>query len=302
VRGKRSSRGHRFGGDWTQRKLDVLVRYLTAYTNVLKNTSFEKIYIDAFAGTGYREARLSPQGKDSSTNLLFPDLAEPEPQKLLEGSARRALAVVPRFDRYIFIDCDAAQCEQLEGLRDEYSELMNIIEIYQGDANIEIEALCSRNWLTRRAVLFLDPYGMQVEWSTIETVAHTRAIDLWVLFPLGIGVNRLLTKTGEIPKSWRRRLDLLLGTSDWFDEFYRVEALSNLFGREEERIVKASTQTIGRYFLRRLEGVFAGVAPKPAVLRNSRNVPLYLLCFAVGNPRGKQIALRIANHLIKEYA
>jgi hypothetical protein len=66
-------------------------------------------------------------------------------------------------------------------------------------------------------------------------------------------------------------------------------------------VIKASTETIGRYFLRRLEEIFAGVAPKPAVLRNSRNVPLYLLCFAVGNPgRGKDIALRIANHLLKE--
>jgi hypothetical protein len=37
------------------------------------------------------------------------------------------------------------------------------------------------------------------------------------------------------------------------------------------------------------------------VLRNSRNVPLYLLCFAVGNAgKGKDIALRIANHLLKE--
>ena len=61
-------------------------------------------------------------------------------------------------------------------------------------------------------MLFLDPYGMQVEWRTIEAIAKTEAIDLWLLFPLAIGVNRLLTKSGEIPESWRRRLNLLLGT------------------------------------------------------------------------------------------
>ena len=44
----------------------------------------------------------------------------------------------------------------------------------------------------RRAVLFLDPYGMEVEWDTMVAIAKTQAIDLWILFPLGIAVNRLL--------------------------------------------------------------------------------------------------------------
>ncbi len=123
---------------------------------------------------------------------------------------------------------------------------------------------------------------------------------MWLLFPLGIGVNRLLTKSGDIPEGWRRRLDLLLGTEDWYDEFYRVEREPTLFGGEHEHVVKATTATIGRYFVNRLRTVFAGVAQEPGVLRNSSNSPLYLLCFAVGNERGKSIALRIANHLLKE--
>jgi len=49
-----------------------------------------------------------------------------------------------------------------------------------------------------------------------------------------------------------------------------------------------------------MKGIFAGVAEEPGVLRNSANNPLYLLCFAVGNERGKDIALRIAQHLLKE--
>ncbi len=303
MTGKRANgKGHQFGGYWTEQKLDVLVKYLQAYTTALKKTSFEKIYIDAFAGTGYREAPSAPRGQNESVMPpLFPDLAEQDPQNLLEGSVRRALASVPRFDRYVFIERDAAHCRQLEGLRDEFVELKDDIEILQGDANRKITDLCKENWRTRRAVLFLDPYGMQVEWSTIEAVGRTRAIDLWILFPLGMGVNRLLKRSGDIPESWKRRLDLLLGTRDWYDEFYQVERTPDLFGNEVEQVVKASTDTIGQYFLQRLNTVFAGVAPKPAVLRNSRNVPLYLLCFAVSNPgQGKEIALRIANHLLDE--
>jgi len=113
-------------------------------------------------------------------------------------------------------------------------------------------------------------------------------------------VNRLLTKTGDIPESWQRRLDLLLGTEDWYDEFYTVETERTLFGNDQERVVKATTETIGRYFNNRLREVFAGVVDEPGVLRNSTNNPLYLLCFAVGNERGKTIALRIARHLLKE--
>jgi hypothetical protein len=118
--------------------------------------------------------------------------------------------------------------------------------------------------------------------------------------PLGIGVNRLLTKSGDIPESWRRRLNMLLGTEDWYDEFYKVETTPTLFGGEQERLVKATMSTIGRYFNERLKTLFAGVADEPGVLRNSANNPLYLLCFAAGNERGDPVALRIASHLLKE--
>lgn len=139
-----------------------------------------------------------------------------------------------------------------------------------------------------------------VEWATVEAIAQTRSIDLWLLFPLGVGVNRLLTRSGDIPDSWRNRLDVLLGTTDWYDEFYRVQPTPTLFGADDEYVIKATTATIGQYFNKRLGQIFAGAAPEPAVLRNSKNSPLYLLCFAVGNANGKDIALRIANHLLRE--
>jgi three-Cys-motif partner protein len=271
-----------------------------APTTALKNTPFRKGYIDAFAGTGYRDAKSDSETGVSSQSPLFPDLATQEPQALLEGSAVRALKTDPPFDSYVFIEQSPARCKQLEDLRSQFPSLANAIQIREGEANLEIQALCSKNWSSHRAVLFLDPYGMQVEWKTIDAIAQTKAIDLWVLFPLGIGVNRLLTKSGGIPQSWRKRLDLLLGTEDWYKEFYRIESTPTLFGKPEEQIIKARIDTIGQYFIRRLKTVFAGVADEPKVLLNSANCPLYLLCFAVGNPKGANIALKIANHLLKK--
>ena len=290
---------HRFGGDWTAAKLRVLGSYLAAYRTALSKTPFRVGYIDAFAGTGYRSPSRVERPDSLDQLDLFPDLAEVPTQELLDGSARIALRVQPGFDRYVFIEKREDRCQSLEALRDEFPNAAPDIRIRRGEANDEIRKICDANWSGYRAVLFLDPYGMQVEWTTIQAIAATRAIDLWLLFPLGMGVNRLLTRSGDIPESWQHRLDVLLGTTEWRDEFYRFEIYPDLFGGAPERVTKASMDVIGRYFEERLRGVFAGVAT-PGVLRNSSNAPLYLLCFASGNPRGAKIAARIAKHLLKD--
>jgi three-Cys-motif partner protein len=284
---------HRFGGDWTDEKLAAIGKYLSAYTTALTG-KFKLAYIDAFAGTGYRTS----QSSDEDVNLIFPDLATTETTKMLDGSATIALKTAPRFDKYIFIERDAGRCAALAGLRDGFPDLAADIDIRQGESNAEIQRLCKLNWRAHRAVLFLDPYGMQVEWETIKAVAGTHAIDLWLLFPLGIGVNRLLTRSGDIPPDWRPSLDRLLGTTDWWDAFYKVTTIKNLLGEEERRVEKASVEVIGGYFVDRLRSVFEKVS-EPKVLKNRANCPLYLLCFAAGNPKGAPIAVGIANHILK---
>ena len=54
-----------------------------------------------------------------------------------------------------------------------------------------------------------------------------------------------------------------------------------------------------RYFIDRLRSIFPGVAENPLQLRNSKNVPLYLLCFAAGNAKGAPIAVEIAQNVLK---
>jgi three-Cys-motif partner protein len=292
----KSKKDHQFGGDWTTRKLEILSGYLAAYGKALENQQFTVAYIDAFAGTGYRTPQVSAQ---SGSSFLFPDLAAAEPQSLLDGSARLALQVEPQFDRYVFIERDRDRCQALESLKNEFPELSSAIDVRPGDANQIIQEMCARNWRKRRAVLFLDPYGMQVDWQTIEAVARTKAIDMWLLFPLGIGVNRLLLKNpAEIPESWRQRLTLLLGTDEWEHALYKTERVNMLFG-EEEMVVKASLDGIAAFFVNRLKTRFPGVAEHPAVLSNSKGSPLYLFCFAAANEKGAPIALRIADHLLK---
>ena len=109
-----------FGGQWTLRKLEVLEGYLQSYTTALKDKPtpqkpFRKAFIDAFAGSGYRDVG----SLETSQTPLFPDFTSDENQSLLGGSAKLALKTEPAFDRYIFIECSPTRCKQLEELKSE---------------------------------------------------------------------------------------------------------------------------------------------------------------------------------------
>ena len=294
-----NNRGHKFGGDWTEQKLECVRKYLRAYATIMRKQPFHFAYIDAFAGTGYREM----ESDDDTDQLMFPYLASPEVTSFHDGSARNALEVEPLFTKYVFIEKNRDKYAELNALKQEHllkSEFSeDMIECVHGEANEYLKNLCQKNWENHRALVFLDPYGMQVEWETIEAIAKTQAIDLWILFPLGT-VNRLLKNDGEIRPAFQARLNMFFGDHGWYDVFYQSAKQISFFD-EEERWQKAGNifSTIEQYFIERLQSIFEGVATNPLILRNSRNVPLYLLCFAVGNPKGAPIAVKIAQEILE---
>jgi three-Cys-motif partner protein len=270
----------------------------------MKDKPFKFAYIDAFAGTGYVEARqknsdqlLLQQQEDVDPDSLAA-FAEAESQGFLDGSARIALQIDPRFSKYIFIEKKADRFRELQLLKDEFPSLSRYIVLENADANTYLMDLCKKDWSKRRAVLFLDPFGMAVEWATVEAVAQTKAIDLWYLFPLGVAVNRLLRRDGQIPVALSRRLDLVFGSHDWYDLFYKVKSEQGLFGEHTNTGKVAGFDQITDYFVGRLRDVFSGVAENPLPLYSSCNNPLFLLCFASGNPKGAPTAVKIAQHIL----
>jgi three-Cys-motif partner protein len=288
---------HLFGGDWTAEKLERVRKYLVAYATIMKEKRFRFAYIDAFAGTGYRTISKAKRAAET----LFPEILEEDSQKFIAGSARIALEVKPRFNKYIFIELNPKRVIQLEKLKEEFPVLAEDIIISPSDANTFLKDLClNRDWSSHRAVLFLDPYGMQVTWDTIEAIAKTQAIDMWLLFPLGVAVNRMVTRSGKINPMWQRKLDSMFGATDWYEAFYQPKSTTWLFEEEATLEKVVNFDSIGEYFVRRLETVFAGVAKNPRPLVNSRNNPLYLLCFASGNPRGAQTAIKIAQDILRK--
>jgi three-Cys-motif partner protein len=143
-----------FGGDWTEEKLRRVQKYLRAYNVALKKQPFTREYIDAFAGTGYREVKQI----GSQPGLLLPELVEEECQDFLDGSATRALKIEPPFDKFTFIERKPSKFDELCKLKERHPD--REIVTLQGDANEHIRELCRTPWDYRRAVLFLDPFGM----------------------------------------------------------------------------------------------------------------------------------------------
>lgn len=294
---------HQFGGRWTEDKLGRLRRYLRAYLTIFKSNpraaNLTTTFVDAFAGSGYRNTPLVSQPHNT---FFFPEdfaLDDADAQALQKGSAQIALELDPPFDRYKLIEKHVDYARELENLRDRFPALSGRIEVVQGEANNVLRDWCqSTNWKRNRAVVFLDPYGMQVEWNTITAIAQTRGIDLWILFPLGQAVNRVLKRNSPPEGGWADRLTKLFGTSEWREEFYRPRQQMSLFGDEDALQKEANFEQIGAFFVKRLSTVFAKVAENPLPLRNSKNVSIYLLCFAASNPKGAPTAVKIAQHIL----
>ncbi len=107
---------HRFGGRWTEEKLNRLKKYLSAYTTIFKAneraTYFRITFVDAFARTGYRMA--SRDGNQVVAASLLDDVYEDaEAQSFQKGSAHIAIETEPSFDHYLFIEKNLAHAQEL---------------------------------------------------------------------------------------------------------------------------------------------------------------------------------------------
>lgn len=270
-----------FGGEWSNTKLTALRSYLSSYTKVLKNAPFTTIYIDAFAGAGTEE-----ESSDES--------------QYRHGSPLIALETNPQFGKFVFIDKEQQKLDRLKSQVDEKGHGGRPIRYLPGDANKMLLQVCSTtNWSNHRAVAFLDPFALHVQWTTIQAIAKTCAIDMWLLFP-AMAVNRMLTRSGTIDPTWEQRLDMTFGEGSWRDAFYGTEP-PDLFGHQ--RIIKKSKpfDVLSELVTILLKKEFADANKQPLVLKNSVGTPIFLLCFACGNSRGAGPALRIANHIISNH-
>lgn len=287
-----------FGGPWTEIKLDAIGEYLKFYQNALKNQVFETWYIDAFAGTGDRHAKVMSGG-------LLEGTPSKEEVQILDGSARRALQIDPAFDHYWFAEQHRGRQKVLAGLQGEYPQ---DIRIFPGEANEGLRTLFnSPPWIgaranLQRAVVFLDPFGMSVGFDTLEMLANTRRVDVWYLFPRAAVIQQLANDHDALDPGKRASLARVFGCDDWEERFYQAQpAQADLFGGPPTRAVirMANGSEIAAFMRERFGKVFAYVsAPLPLMINGHDFFELYCLS---NNVRAISLIKRGVDHVLQKY-
>jgi three-Cys-motif partner protein len=282
---------HEFGGQHTELKLSIIEGYLHAFTTALRPRFKNLWYIDAFAGTGSRTVRTERKGAS---------LVEAPAEEVVErrrGSAQIAIDTRPVFDFLVFIEKNknyVAALNELAALN-----LQRSIVVAEEDANTAIRRLVATNrWDDKRAIVFLDPYGMEVEWSTLEAIASTRAIDVWFLFPLAGLFRQATRRLTDIDRYKRAALTRMFGSSAWEEELYPIEDV-DLFGAIPERRRDLNPSGLEAYVQKRLGTIFGKVL-KPLALPVNKSPQMFSLFLCISNDSNEAVGLatRIGSHLL----
>lgn len=274
---------NKFGGSWTELKIQILETYAKQFLRVFKNQPKQRLlYFDGFAGSGGIEI----------------DDEDENNKHMIEGAAIRILKIdSPRsFDMYYFV-------EKKKDLADELQKKIKKLfptkksYVVSEDCNKKLIDLANNFLRTSKGknfkVLgFIDPKGMQLEWSSLE-ILRGLPIDLWILNPTS-GTNRLLVRDKEINESWVNRLKLFLGMEEReiLDHFYSRQ--TTLFG--DLMLVKKNDpiNKLHDLYAKRIAGNIFKYVSNPKILRNDSGSPLFHFFMATNN----EIGLRIANSVI----
>ena len=231
------------------------------------------VYIDAFAGAGKHVSKAS--------------------QEEVPGSPLIAVNTQPPFREYHLIDLDGSRAEHLRGLFRDRPE----VHVYEGDCNhVMLEDVLPnvRFDQYRRGLCLLDPYGLHLDWRVIEGAGQSKAIDLFLNFPImDMNRNVFWHNPEKVGKAGVERMNAFWGDGSWRDVAYGQE--KTLFGPVEK---KAANESIAEAFRERLQKV-AGFpkVPEPMPMRNTSGAVVYYLYFASQKP----VAQKIVNAIFKKY-
>lgn len=290
-----------WGGQWTEEKLDAFEKYVNAYLTIM-NPNREKyhwklIYFDGFAGSGSRNDDSSQAVSELMLDLFKDEYIDEEELNTYKGAAERVLGIKQNgFDQYVFVDKNKNSSQQLKNQLEPFAQGRNLV-FKTSDANEQVITLAKAMHQNKNlaSLILLDPFGMQVDWKSIELLKGTRT-DLWILIPTGVIVNRLLDRKGEL--TYIDKLTSFFGKDESFlkDYFYKKKTVDTLFGEKEiiEK-VKKPIEKIAELYIEQLNTIFDHVTEKPLVLYNSRKTPIFHFACASNNSTAIKIASQIIN-------
>lgn len=281
-----------WGGPWTERKLDAFTKYVQSYLRIMQNNPYWRtIYFDGFAGSGKKEQRKS--------DLLRQLAIEYAEERVYEGSAERVIKIKDdlAFDFYYFIDTKESSLRNLERHLKNLPEVKNKkLAFKHGDANqyiLELGSVLKRAKPGYAGLILLDPFGMQISWSSIASLKDTRS-DIWILVPTGVIVNRLLDRKGELKSLKKLESFFGLNEEEIRQHFYETGVTHTLFGGlETVNKVLQPIEKIASLYTDRLKTIWKYVTPQPMRLDNSKGVPIFHFVFASNNATAVKIAKQI---------
>lgn len=230
---------------WTLKKLEFLKKYLPAFIKATKK-ALHRYYVDGFAGPGYNQ---KPDGT------------------LVEGSP--LLAVGYPFTGLFFVEKDSDSCRKLEKNLQTVCPSLDRIYIYSGDFNELVDKILAAIPEKAPTLFFLDPFGLELRWTTVEKIAKREKADVFIL----ISSSGALRVKSNHPKV----LDSFFGEDSWRN--IRAKAGQSWF----EAFTEAYRDRMRKLGLEGTNLV--------TVAKNSKNVPMHVLAFHAKN----KVALKIAN-------
>ncbi len=290
-----------WGGAWTEEKLNAFEKYVNAYLTIMNKYrdqyGWKLIYFDGFAGSGSRNEAIVSDDNQLMIDLIDEHQLTAEELTPYKGAAERVLSIAQDgFDYYYFIDKDVVSSQMLEEKLAPFKANKKLI-FRASDANNQVAELAKAMHADNKmkSLVLLDPFGMQVNWATIEQLKGT-GTDLWILIPTGVIVNRLLDRRYKLTHI--DKLVSFFGKDEAYlkDYFYKTRQESTLFGETEiVEKVKEPIRLIADLYIEQLKKIFKHVTERPLVLYNTRNTPIFHFAFASNNPT----AVKIAKDIIK---
>jgi three-Cys-motif partner protein len=268
-------------GKWSEVKLEIVRKYAQAYTTILTKSTFPlvPVYIDGFAGAGEHESRRSGL--------------------IIDGSPKQALATSPPFSSFHFVDIDPDRVAALKAMTADRPEA----KVWEGDCNEILSQRVFPQVLSSsktRALCFLDPYGVHLDWDLFEKAGQSGHIEIFLNFAvLDMQRNFFRKNSEKVSEKELNRMRRFWGDDSWKEIVYSQQP--GLFEVMETK-EKGAADAIAQAFRKRLKDKAGfGYVPDPVPMRNSRGNLLFYLFFAAPETRGGRLGEKIVNDIFNKY-
>lgn len=250
-------------GSWSTDKWSLMGAYCNIFTTGMRNIWDKLVYVDLYSGAGFAKIK----GSD----------------RIYYSSSLIALSAPIKFDKYIFCEKDP---ELMEGLQNRAQRLFpnSDVSFVSGDANEKIETIKSlmpayRRGNTRLAFCFVDPFSLDLNFKTIESLGKDK-IDFLILLALHMDANRNLIHYLDENSS---KIENFTNDPRWRNTFSKFGSTGKEFIRFLAEKYDKNMMNLG----------YVKPANKHLVKSSNKNLPLYYLAFYSKHKRGNDFYKKV---------